>query len=706
MPQEIQSVVTDFSKGLDGGTTDYRTRKPTLALGDNMVFQPLGALTVRNGTQRFSSVALADNPHTCMEFVSSGVGRIFVGCDHATRGTLYEAKTGAFTAQTVALPLGTSTKMVWDQLHGALWVTENAGANPPMFYRTSNPANTWHTGCLPRPAFPAIAAGVPISGPGIPGGTTVSLQVNPGDTTLTLSAAATDSNNSTLTIGAGNWSVSIPNCQKHTNATVTYNPNTAADTVELTLTGAGGGGLTAASTYYYRLRYRFTDGSSKASGVQSIAMGANTQVQITKIANEIRSDYLGWTIERTKSTGSTIGPFYFVADGTGTTYNDVIADADLGYRSDENVHGEPPHLDGIIAYKDRLVGWAGATLYFSQAVGDIEATGIANWNALNASDIGPDDGDLITNVKLQVDRLAVLKQWSVWGVEGDDISQFRSFPLYKGAGCSGCRAAAASGSAVYFYGKAGMHRLAGNDVKPFGWQAVGDVFKTFRGGQIQDVVVTNYIGQQVLVSFAALTNTNDDMLVYDQRFDAWGRYTGLYWNDILVQKAGTFGAAQSVVAIDRRALSAGADNPVWLGFQGFRDEKAFDGTGGNPPTVTVQTQKIDDGRPDYDKIWDRLEVYISGPSISCTVTLLLEPAASVSLGFTSANSASVWGGTTWGGTTWATSGDSGPTKGLPIGTRGRRYALRLTCQPSDTFTFSGYTMDGRLQPKGTYTRTV
>lgn len=711
--RRITSRVLDFSGGIIGGVSDYGRRVKHGRIIENLLLEPLGSLSARKGSQRLSSATLSDAPHSVMEWVAStGAGHVFVGCD-GTPGKIFEAKVGAFTAQALPFPLQASAKLVPDQLNGALWVAEQGGSSPPMFMRESNPTNIFHTAVLPRPAFPALSAGIAVtvvSGAStLPGGTTLLASVNAGATTLTLSNnAGTATADCVLSFGG----VSVPNCQLTIGSpTVTYDGPGAAAQVQMTLAQVAGGALTALATYWYRLRFRFTDGSSRATEkVHTITLGAGNQtVNLTTIANEIRSDYIGWTLERTKAGGTVNGPFYFLTDATSLTqltYSDLTADADLGYRSNENVHGEPPHLDGLIAYKDRLVGWAGSTLYFSQAVADIEATGIANWNALDASVIGPDDGDTIKTVVRQVDRLIVLKRWSIWGVEGDDITSFRSFPLFGGAGCSGPRAAAAVGATVYFWGDAGLHRIVGNSVTPFGWVEVGHIFNVFVPTLSPSVVLKNYLGQYLLISFSSNAAYNDDMLAYDLRYGAWFRIKGWYLNDILVQKAGTFGDSKALVTIDRKDRDAGAgfDYPVWLTFYGFRDEKTSAGAGGTAPLCVVETPMIDDGAPDTDKDWEAVQVFLSGTTVAAGITLTMDPQTSVSLSTTASSSGALWGSVTWGSFLWAEALDSGELLALPAGSSGRRYSLRMTASPQNDLTFKGYTMDGIVQPKDGYSR--
>lgn len=131
--------------------------------------------------------------------------------------------------------------------------------------------------------------------------------------------------------------------------------------------------------HYYRIRWRFAKGSSlvgPVSAKRTIAAPNRTVNINAGLTASARSDYVGWTLERTKVNGTINGPFWFVKDGTGTTAIDDTPDASLGYMADEGLHGEPLHFDGITSFAGRLWGWAGSILYASQAAfGDLEATG-------------------------------------------------------------------------------------------------------------------------------------------------------------------------------------------------------------------------------------------------------------------------------------------------------------------------------------------
>src|SRR5258705_906407 len=137
--------------------------------------------------------------------------------------------------------------------------------------------------------------------------------------------------------------------------------------------------------HYYRIRWRFAKGSSLVgpTSAKHTVAAPNRTVNINAgLTASGRSDYIGWTLERTKVSGTVTGPVWFVKDGTGTTTTDGTAGASLGYVADGGLHGEPPHGDGIASFTNRLWLWAGATIYVSQAAfRDLEATGIANFIA-------------------------------------------------------------------------------------------------------------------------------------------------------------------------------------------------------------------------------------------------------------------------------------------------------------------------------------
>ena len=255
--REIHSSMVDFSGGVVGGVSEYHSRVRHVRFADNVFMRPAGAMRIRGGSQRLSSAVLPREPHTLGEWLAtSGANKLFAVTKEASAGYLYETTASAFTLQT--LPYAHSDKiMSFEQLNDALWGAQVGGALAPIFYRSSNAANTWQSMTLPKPA------------------------------------AA---------------------------------PTFGADQL--------GGNLTALIDYFYRVRWRYTDGSSLAgpvSAAQQVAgAGTNTiRVSGNLVPGSPRTDYLGWTLERTKQGGTSAGPFYLVTDGTATTYDDGAADGDL-----------------------------------------------------------------------------------------------------------------------------------------------------------------------------------------------------------------------------------------------------------------------------------------------------------------------------------------------------------------------------------------
>lgn len=465
---------------------------------------------------------------------------------------------------------------------------------------------------------------------------------------------------------------------------------------------AAGGSLTVGGVYYWRVRDRYKHGSSGSSAVSAasgVIAAPNQQITVTiPIPGTPRSDYLGWTLERTKAGGSALGPFYFVADGTAGTYADGNADADLSYRTDETLHATPPKLNGIIAHKDRLFGWVGALLYASQTIADSEATGLANWPALQAYPFGKDDGEAITSVVRQGERLIILKPSSWWALEGDDPDSFRVVPLATGSGSAGLRSATSVGSTVYAFGSSGLHRMTSNTPEPFGWTEVGNFVDQFSKDHHANVVVKNHLGQRLLVAYGTGA-VQDSMLVYDQRFQAWTTWTGVYCNDILVPKNKDFGDTSSFLYADPtdRDAGAGTDFRPMVGYFGTKDGCAADGSGGSDITLVWETPFADEGAPDVIKDYERLEVYASADNattMSCTILTDLGFSDSLSLAVAQFGSGTIWGAFLWGAAIWAPLSDSSGFSGIKSGTIGKAARFRFQASSSGRFQFKGFVYDG------------
>jgi hypothetical protein len=320
-------------------------------------------------------------------------------------------------------------------------------------------------------------------------------------------------------------------------------------------------GLVDIGNHYYRIRWRFAKGSSlvgPVSAVHTIATTTKTVNVNAGLAASGRSDYVGWTLERTKVNGTAAGPFWFVADGTGTTFADNIPDASLGYLADEGLHGEPLHFDGITSFSGRLWGWAGSTLYASQAIGDLEATGIANFDADLTFPVAKDDGDTVQVCLVVLDELLILKKRSVHVISGvDPESYVLTSVVYADpargseAGCAGPRAACVIGGVAYFWGESGgLFTYSRGAVKPTGWTEIGRYLDEVNTAALDNLLLINHQGNYMLAWYPKGTvSVAKDQIVRDVRFrDQWWHWRGWGARDAIELKSGILGAASLAIA--------------------------------------------------------------------------------------------------------------------------------------------------------------
>lgn len=321
------------------------------------------------------------------------------------------------------------------------------------------------------------------------------------------------------------------------------------------------GGAVDAGTHYYRVRWRYAKGSSLVGPTSAARVVAAANFTVNLNANLVpgapRSDFVGWTLERTKVNGTVLGPFWFVADGTAATYADVTPDASLGYRADEGLHGEPPHLDGITSKDNRLMGWEGSNLHLSQAAGgDLEGTGIANFDAELLYPVSKDDGDSIQLALVVLDELLILKRRSVHVLSGVDPESYVLNPVVSAdpargseAGCGGPRAACVIGGVAFFWGESGgLFTYSKRDgVRPAGWMEMGRYLDDLNTAALDNLLLINHQGNYMLAWYPKGSVTiSRDQLVRDVRFrnpDEWWHWEGWAARDAIELKSGILGAA-------------------------------------------------------------------------------------------------------------------------------------------------------------------
>jgi len=393
---------------------------------------------------------------------------------------------------------------------------------------------------------------------------------------------------------------------------------------------ATAGDLVAGTQYRWRLRWRHRNGSSLFSTPQAFTLGVGkTAVDISTIPLGARTDYLGWTLERQKGGVSADDPYFVVKnDGTITTHTDGRADADLFDQVDDGIHGEPPHMEGVIHHYGRLMGWDGSTLYVSQAVADLEQTGPFNFHPLAAYVIATDDGDFIRTAIRQGDRLLVCKFGSLHAFEGDSPLSFRPIPVYDGVGAVGPRAATSFGQTAFVFSDRGLHIVRGNKVEPFGWDEAGDYFDGLSLASISEVVLQNWKDELLLITFKNNAGTYETV-VYDRRERNWSHFTEWNIRDSIVLRDGGFSNA-SLVFADPVARK------VWAGFDGALDFRDSAGGGGVGVSWKAELPEIDDGEPTVWKDFEDLEVRMNGGTGRIVATIGLggdRPAQSIAFSY-------------------------------------------------------------------------
>jgi len=467
--------------------------------------------------------------------------------------------------------------------------------------------------------------------------------------------------------------------------------------------------------HYYRIRFRYAKGSSLVGPVSVVhaVAGAPKTVNFTAgfaDPSPARSDYLGWTMERTKVNGSNLGPWWFVKDGTGLTPTDDSSDANLGYMADEGLHGEPVHLDGLTGFAGLLWGWVGSSLYASRDIGDLEGTGIANFDADDLFQIAKDDGDTIQVCLVVLDELLILKKRSVHVISGVDRDSFvLTSVVYADpargseAGCAGPRAACVIGGKAYFWGESGgMFVYSRGSVSPFGWVEMGRYLDDANTLSFDNLVLINHQGNYIVAFYPPGASTvSSEQIIYDARLKQFWHWKGWTARDAIELKGGLFSDATMVIA---DPVLRGAGYHLWATFDGLKDMRLSNGTGGTSIRVEEETPWLDWGLPDDFKDLDRIAIAADGDQPDVTVSIQTDPpggGASVTLAAT-LQSGDRWGAFLWGTGKWASGSPTYASSGVPAGTFGRRIKLTLSSTPATDYVPTGVELVATLLPDKEY----
>ncbi len=484
-------------------------------------------------------------------------------------------------------------------------------------------------------------------------------------------------------------------------------PGAAPTLAQVAFTGGVDVGL-----HTYRVRHRFKHGSSEPSATQNITvLAATEQVNVTLPTASTRVDYLGWTLERTKLGDP--NSFYFVADGTAGTYSDTKPDADLFYRSDDELHRQPPVCDGIAPFLDRMVAWKQSNLYVSQAVGDAEGTGPFNFDPEQLYRVAPDDGDDIHRCLEWQDRLAVLKGRNVHVLEGFG-PPFALRKVFAGAGVAGPRAAVVVGSTLFFYGAGGVFvGRSPDDIKQIGWAEVAEYTAEIDPARELEVALWGFGTDFVGVSYKKIGRANEwdrEIVVLDLRNGTWTHWANLdmaaatFDNKII----GT-SADPRLIYVDQRS----GQSKAWVAMQGTGDERLADKTGGVPTSLMVESHPLDQGAPSLLKNIERVEAHVSSPKAVLNVQLFAEPdqalgGAQLSVvdagknwdddaGTEPAGSVLIWDEGDW-----ATESELEAHSGLPDGTTAKRWFYRVRAECTDVLRINALIFGGHILPDRVY----
>lgn len=481
-------------------------------------------------------------------------------------------------------------------------------------------------------------------------------------------------------------------------------------------------GLVDIGNHFWRVRWVYKNGSSVAGPASAAAgpavLGTQTMPLSALHPASPRADYLGARIERTKLGAPANGRWYWVADvpAATATYNDISPDAALNAEQDDGIHTPPVHFDGVVAHRNRLVGWDGRALYVSQMVGDAEETGICNFDPDLTYPAFTDDGDAIQCCVRSGDRVLVFKTRSILALEGDNPNNFQLRPLVDGIGAIGPRAAAAVGPLVYFQSRRGWERMANGRVDDdFSFTSMGHYFDTLAQGNASRSVVRVVENEYVLFAYPdGSSSVNSDIAVYDLRRKNWTHWTNMGARDYLVQKDGAFSAATLLFA-DEQTSS------VWIGLDGVLDKRAADNSGGSAVEFYAETPPLSESTSDFEKDLLRLELqYRTGTGLISAQVSCDSDERTANVGFSIARSNSRWGAASpanktlrWGplsgasiaagySSKWGKSGWSSIYSGLQEGLVGRDYVVKITAQLTTPAEFRGFITDFILRPNRGY----
>lgn len=475
------------------------------------------------------------------------------------------------------------------------------------------------------------------------------------------------------------------------------------------------GGAVNAGVHYYRVRNRYTNGSSLAAACaptnQTTAAG-NLTVPIAglpTVAPGGRADWLGWTLERTKANDplGQSGRYFLVATGTTAAFNDTVSDDSLWDVVTDGWYTGPQEFDGMVPYRLRLFGWKGTFLYPSWEIGSDAYTGIMNFDPLNALRVGSDDGDTIQGFTPQGARGIIFKRRSMHMLEGSDLDSFNIVDVPDAGGIAGPRCCVTmKGTTVIFYNSTGLYIMKGSTPTPFGWTEVGHYLETVNPARQSKVVLSNVGNRYFVMAYSAgFSLYNNEALVFDFNTNTWSHFTNFYAEDMLYQEDGSFSGATCIIA---SGIDRAGDFQCYAALDGVRDYRNSDDTGGDALPILSGLPFFDAGAPDEWKDLRRVEVALEGTATDYSVTITSNTGAAFSTTIRAQGGGKDWcedvatypDDLEWDVGDWAADDQiEGTPIPIPNGMLGKRFSVILSASGSETTGIRGVVFDGRYRPE-------
>lgn len=151
--RRIQTRAISFDRGLLSGDSDYGTKPNCMRRVDNVLFRPLRAMSVRQGSRDLSGGQLSQQPTSLAKYYNPSGNRLMVATKSGAAGNIYRVTPSSYVAQT--LPFApTDLRWTFTNLNGILIGQQWGSAQSPIFCAGTD---TWLSCNLPTSGQPTVA---------------------------------------------------------------------------------------------------------------------------------------------------------------------------------------------------------------------------------------------------------------------------------------------------------------------------------------------------------------------------------------------------------------------------------------------------------------------------------------------------------------------------------------------------------------------